>query len=208
MNWFFHRVYWTGWIAHHHRRRKKLLDSAGEVALRRTILGLALLGFTSVYREGFEVVLFLQSLRLEYGAEVVLQGVALGLFFTAIVGVITFRLSRRLPYRRMLTVTGVMLGFVLLVMVGENVQEMQLAGWIGTTPIGIDIPGWVGTWFAIFPNVESFVAQGLAAALVVGSYLLAEEVRVKRPRRRGEKAAERATVPPPRPIGASEPEAA
>ena len=23
MNWFFHRVYWTGWIAHHNRRRKR-----------------------------------------------------------------------------------------------------------------------------------------------------------------------------------------
>ena len=29
MNWFFHRVYWTGWIAHHHRRRRKLLASTG-----------------------------------------------------------------------------------------------------------------------------------------------------------------------------------
>lgn len=25
MNWFFHNVYWTGWIAHHHRRRRRLL---------------------------------------------------------------------------------------------------------------------------------------------------------------------------------------
>ena len=25
MNWFFHKVYWTGWIAHHHRRRRGLL---------------------------------------------------------------------------------------------------------------------------------------------------------------------------------------
>ena len=29
MNWFFHRVYWTGWIAHHHRRRRKLLAGTG-----------------------------------------------------------------------------------------------------------------------------------------------------------------------------------
>src|SRR5271165_579862 len=74
MNWFFHRVYWTGWIAHHHRRRKRLLDGAGEAGMRRTMLGLALLGFTSVYREGFEVVLFLQNLRLRYGSTRVLEG--------------------------------------------------------------------------------------------------------------------------------------
>jgi high-affinity Fe2+/Pb2+ permease len=29
----------------------------------RVLLGLALLGFTSVYREGFEIVIFLQNLR-------------------------------------------------------------------------------------------------------------------------------------------------
>ena len=39
------------------------------------LLGLALLGFTSVYREGFEVVLFLQTLREQVGSSVVLEGV-------------------------------------------------------------------------------------------------------------------------------------
>ena len=28
MNWFFHRVYWTGWMSNHHRRRR-LLDTVG-----------------------------------------------------------------------------------------------------------------------------------------------------------------------------------
>ena len=29
MNWFVHKVYWTGWIAKHHRQRRKLLGRAG-----------------------------------------------------------------------------------------------------------------------------------------------------------------------------------
>jgi high-affinity iron transporter len=41
----------------------------------------------------------------------------------------------------------------------------------------------VGLWFALFPTVEGIAAQALAAALVIGSYFLAEYVRVKRPRR-------------------------
>ena len=40
------------------------------------VLGLALLGFTCVYREGFEIVLFLQSLRLKEGSGVVAAGAA------------------------------------------------------------------------------------------------------------------------------------
>ncbi len=166
-------------------------------ATRRTLRGLALLGFTSVYREGFEVVLFLQALRLRYGSGVVLEGVALGLVFVAVDRVPDLRPAGEAArtdgcwWR-----PGVMLGVVLLVMVGESVQELQQAGWIGTTSLHVAIPGWMGLWFSIFPNVQTVVAQAAAAALVLGSYFLAEELKVRRPRRRGAQPAVRATAPP------------
>src|SRR6185295_4017154 len=179
MNWFFHKVYWTGWISHHNKRRRGLLSSDPDTNQRRLLLGLALLGFTSVYRECFEVVIFLQNLRELYGAGVVLEGVTIGLLFTAAVGVLTFALHQRLPYKRLLIITGGLLVFVLFVMVGEEVNEMQLAGWIGTTDISwLHIPGWAGTWFSLFPNVQTLVAQGLALVLVLGSYVAAQEIRV------------------------------
>jgi high-affinity iron transporter len=196
MNWFFHRVYWTGWISNHHRRRRRILDRAGIDPKRATILGLILLGFTSVYREGFEVVLFLQNLRLAYGAAAVLEGAALGLALTAAVGVLTFLAHRHLNYKRMLVLTGILLGVVLIVMVGESVQEMQLAGWLPTTEIPLSIPGWVGLWFAVFPTAEGLVAQLLAAALVIGSYYGAEYLKVRRPRASGERAARRPDAAP------------
>jgi high-affinity iron transporter len=201
MNWFFHKLYWTGWISHHHKRRRGLLgsldgDDDGTLT-RATLLGLGLLGFTSVYREGFEVVIFLQGLRERFGSSVVLEGVVLGLLFTAAVGVLTFSLHQRLPYKKLLIITGAMLVVVLWVMVGEEVNEMQLAGWIGTTPIpGLSIPGWAGTWFSVFPNVETIAAQVFALVLVLGSYVAAQYVRIWRPRRRGEQVARRAEAPP------------
>ena len=138
---------------------------------------MALLGFSSLYREGFEIVLFLQSYRLKLGGQPVLYGVSVGLFFTTLVGLLTFGLRQRLPYRKMLVVTGVLLGVVLLVMVGEQAQEMQLAGWLPTTPLpmleGL-IPSWVQLWFAVFPTVETLLSQALAATIVIGSYLVAE----------------------------------
>jgi high-affinity iron transporter len=181
MNWFFHKIYWTGWISAHNRRRRRLTEGG---AGNRALFGLAILGFTAVYREGFEIVLFLQNLRIKAGSETVLEGVALGLALTVAVGVLTFVLQQRLPYKRMLVATGVLLGFVLLVMVGESVQELQLAGWLPTHSIGVEFPGFVGLWFALFPTVEGIAAQLAAAALVIGSYFLAEHVRVRRPRAR------------------------
>ena len=178
MNWFFHKIYWGGWMTMHNRRKKDLIESASdpEVSKASLLWGLGLLGFTSLYREGFEVVLFLQSYYLRMGGKAVLGGALLGLFFTGIVAVLTFVAHRKLPYRKMLVLTGVMLGVVLLVMVGEQAQEMQLAHWIPTTPINALtnlIPPWMGLWLSIFPTVETLTAQSLAAIVVIGSYFLA-----------------------------------
>jgi high-affinity iron transporter len=180
MNWFFHKIYWGGWIRAHNRRRKALLESAQavEISPRHLWWGLILLGFTSLYREGFEVVLFLQSYNLRLGGGVVLKGALLGVTLTGMVAVLTFVLQQRLPYRKMLITTGILLGVVLLVMVGEQAQEMQLAHWIPTTPISQlenVIPAWVGMWFAVFPTVETLVAQLIAAVLVIGSYYAARQ---------------------------------
>jgi len=179
MNWFFHKIYWGGWIRAHNRRRKALLENARggiEISQRHLWWGLILLGFTSLYREGFEVVLFLQSYNLRLGGGVVLKGALLGIVLSGIVAVLTFVLQQRLPYRKMLITTGILLGVVLLVMVGEQAQEMQLAHWIPTTQISQlanVIPPWMGMWFAIFPTVETLVAQLIAAVLVIGSYYAA-----------------------------------
>lgn len=180
MNWFFHKLYWTGWISLHNRRKRELLKDAetDNRSQQAVLYGMALLGFTSFYREGVEVVLFLQSYRLKLGGESVFYGVVLGLLFTGAVAVLTFAAHRKLPYKKMLVLTGVMLGVVLLVMVGEQAQEMQLAHWLPTTAIPWltnVIPAWMGLWFSVFPTVETLAAQAIAGGLVIGSYFVARQ---------------------------------
>jgi high-affinity iron transporter len=175
MNWFFHKIYWTGWISLHTKRKRKLLQAAElkSDSSTRVWVGMALLGFTSFYREGFEVVLFLQRYRLKLGDEPVLYGVIIGCVLTAIVAVLTFLAHRKLPYKRMLVFTGILLGIVLLVMVGEEAQEMQLAGWLATTQLpwlARVIPAWMGVWFSVFPTVQTIAAQGLACCFVLGCF--------------------------------------
>lgn len=178
MNWFFHKLYWTGWISIHNKRKHELIKGAAEelTSRRRLLYGMALLGFTSFYREGVEVVLFLQSYRLKLGGKPVLYGVLLGLLFTGMVAALTFVAHQKLPYKKMLVLTGVMLGAVLLVMVGEQAQEMQLAHWLPTTQIpwlANVIPAWMGLWFSVFPTVQTLAAQAIAGVAVVGSYFVA-----------------------------------
>src|SRR4029450_12004581 len=81
--------------------------------------------------------------------------------------------QQRLPYRKMLITTGILLGVVLLVMVGEQTQEMQLAHWIPTTEItSLEnyMPPWLGLWFAVFPTVETLVAYFIAPVLLMAPY--------------------------------------
>lgn len=180
MNWFFHKIYWTGWISLHNRKKQKLTGNKDESLKTGTFWSLFILGLTSVYREGFEVVLFLQNLRLKVGSDIILQGTLIGLALTMIVGVLTFLAQRRLPHKKMLVFTGALLVVVLAVMVGETIQEMQQAGWISTTTLNINIPDWAGVWFCIFPTVETLSFQALAVIYVLGSYFAARYLTKKK----------------------------
>jgi high-affinity iron transporter len=184
LNWFFHKVYWTEWIAGHRKRGKELTAGAmaGAAAGSATVAGLYVLGFTSVFREGMETVLFLQALQLASGTAVVVAGVALGLVGTALVGLATFKLEQKLPYKKMLIVTGVLIAFVLFVMVGNTARSMQGVGWLPVHSLDIDFPLWMGTWLGIYPTVETLGAQLLALGFVIGSYYAAEWYRKNKAR--------------------------
>jgi high-affinity iron transporter len=195
LNWFFHRVYWTEWIAGHRKRGKAIAAGGGVTA--GAMLGLYLVGFTSVFREGFETVLFLQALELSSGTGIVLAGVSLGLVATAIVGAVTFALERRLPYKKMLVVTGVLIAVVLMVLVGNTVRTLQGVGWLGITPVDVALPLWMGTWLGVYPTVETLGAQLASLVFVIGSYYAAEWVRKRRPRRKARARQAQAPVPSP-----------
>ena len=184
LNWFYHRVYWQENLQDLHRRKRRILVGGSVGLLSAQAIGLVLLGFSSVYREGFETVLFLQALTLEAGAWTVLQGVLLG--FAAVVGVffLVIALERRLPHKKMLVATGVLITWVLVILVGQTVQTMQVVGWVSVTPIQeLQLPYWSGVWFGLYPTWEGLTAQFAAALFVVGSYVAAEAVRRRRRQR-------------------------
>lgn len=172
MNWFFHKVYWTRWISKHHTKRRAVIGGVAGQSL-----GLVTLGFTSVFREGAETVLFLQALTLDSGTAVVIEGTALGLLGTFIVGALVIALQKKLPHKRMLMVTGLMIAFVLVVMVGTTTHVMQAVGWMPITPLhGLVVPYWMSVWFGIYPTWQSVLLQVVALIAVIGSYIAAEYV--------------------------------
>jgi high-affinity iron transporter len=188
-NWFFHRVYWSEWLGRFHRRRKALerFDRFGFVSGQ--LVGFALLGLTSVYREGFETVLFLQNLQVSAGSQATVLGIAIGLAGTLAVGFVTFKLERKLPYKKMLIATGVLIGLVLAVMVGTTVHSLQGLGWVGSTPTGFTLQPWWGQWLGVYATWQGIGAQLAALLAVYGSYAAARQVQGRRRRRAAPEAA-------------------
>lgn len=177
-NWFFHDIYWKDWMSHFHRQKKRLIGGA-----MGQWLGLATLGFASIFREGFETILFLQALVLEAGLQIVLGGVAIGLALTLLVGVAVFALQAKLPHKKMLILTGILIVLVLVQMVGKTVNILHILGWLPLHPIRAlapSLPYWTGMWFGLYATWEGILLQLAAGLFTIGSYLVAETLHQRR----------------------------
>jgi high-affinity iron transporter len=128
------------------------------------------LGFTAVYREGFETVLFYQALSIF--AKGLGIYVALG-FATAVVahGAVAYavlRLGRRIPVKPLLTTGASILLLLSVTFAGNAVRSLQGADWVSVTPVAGDwarLPVFVAELTGIHPTREGLTVQ--AALLVV-----------------------------------------
>jgi high-affinity iron transporter len=145
---------------------------------------LAVLGLTSVYREGFETVLFVQNLQVSAGTNACVPGSGIGLAGTPAVGVVTLRLQRKLPYQKMLIATGVLIAVVPAVMTGTTAHVLQGLGRLPGTPASFSLAIWADSWLGLYATWEGLACQLAALLAVLGSYFVAREVQVRAPQRR------------------------
>ncbi len=168
-NWVFHKMYWVGW-------NSKLRDlSKSAKAVRAPIwevFALLGVGFLTVYREGFETTIFMQSLVLEGSGSSVLLGVLAGFAFIGTVGMLIMFFGAKLPYRKLLIVTGVLVVSIMVAFLGSAVRLFQTVGWLPVHPLpGLDLPNWVGVWLGIYPSWEGILIPPLALVYVGGAWL-------------------------------------
>jgi high-affinity iron transporter len=195
-NWVFHKMYWVGWNA----RLRDLSKSAQAV---RTpfweISALLGVGFLTVYREGFETTIFMQSLVLEGSASSVLLGVAAGFVFIGTIGMLILFFGAKLPYRKLLVVTGVLVVSIMVTFLGSAVRLFQTVSWLPVHPLpGLSLPNWLGVWFGIYPSWEGVLIPPLALVYVGGAWLYAK-IAAKRAQQK------HAGAPPVRPVPISRP---
>jgi high-affinity iron transporter len=130
-------------------------------------------GFLTVYREGFETALFLQSLLLEGNIPAVAIGGGAALFSIVIVGLLTFTFGLKLPYRKLLVVTGFLVVAIMTSFIGQTVRLFQTVGWLAVHPIpNVHIPDWAGLWLGLYPSWEGLCIPPLALVYVGGAWLI------------------------------------
>lgn len=168
-NWIFHKAYWVQWNSRL-RSLSKAVDAGG--GGRWTTLAMVGVGFLTIYREGFETVLFLQSLILEGGFKTVAIGLVAGGGVIATAGFAIFAIGARLPYRKLLVYTGVLVATILVTFLGSTVRLFQTVGWMPIHPItDLDIPTWMGTWLGLYPSWEGLLVPPLGLVYVGGAWL-------------------------------------
>lgn len=168
-NWVFHRFYWVGWNT---KLRSLSKAAQGVRSTRWESFALLGVGFLTVYREGFEMALFLQSLLLEGGWMPVATGGAAALGCLALVGFLTFRYGMKLPYRKLLIITGVLVVSIMTTFLGSTVRLFQTVGWMPIHPIPhLSFPNWVGVWLGLYPSWEGILIPPLALVYVGSAWL-------------------------------------
>jgi high-affinity iron transporter len=158
------------------RRRMEFMKArtAGAIAAG-SALAFAGLGFTAVFREGFETVLFYQALILF--AQGLLEWVALGALAAAValvfVGWAVLKLGKRLPVKQLLLAGASMLLLLSVAFAGNAVRSLQEGDWISVTPIDggwARLPVFLAELTGIHPTREGiFVQLVLLGVYIVGA---------------------------------------
>jgi high-affinity iron transporter len=145
---------------------------AGAVAAGGS-LAFAGLGFTAVYREGFETVLFYQALTLF--AEGLILWVVLGAVAAALalagIGYAIFVLGKKLPIKPLLVAGASILLVLSVAFAGNAVRALQEGAVIAVTPIEdgwARLPIFLAELTGIHPTVQGIAVQ----AALLGIYVL------------------------------------
>jgi high-affinity iron transporter len=155
--WLVSRLEHRRWMEFMRARTASAIAAGGALAF-------AGLGFTAVYREGFETVLFYQALTLF--AEGLILWVVLGAVTAALalagVGYAIFGLGRRLPLKPLLIGGVCVLLLLSVAFAGNAVRSLQEVDMIDATPIDggwARLPVFLAELTGIHPTTEGMAVQ-------------------------------------------------
>tara|TARA_R110002073_G_scaffold36281_1_gene105622 strand:+ start:1750 stop:3669 length:1920 start_codon:yes stop_codon:yes gene_type:complete len=149
--WLHNKTSAAGW--------QRFIQGSVKAALnRRTLWGLAVLSFISVYREVFETILFYQALWAQtasHSGNSVIMGFLAAIFVLLVVTWLVVKYSVRLPLRQFFGGTSALLLILSFIFAGKGIAALQEAGKISQTFMQFPSIEWLG----VFPTLEGLALQ-------------------------------------------------
>ena len=142
---------------------KRRFESIGQAQRYAVLFGIS---FAAVYREAFEIVLFLRVIALESTSSTAigvgaLAGTGLCIGLAALIR----RVGRRINPSMFLATSGALLCALAIILTGKGVRSLQEAGMVGVTTIPLPRIDWLG----IYPTLQTASAQLLVIGIIVGT---------------------------------------
>jgi high-affinity iron transporter len=163
--WIFHNTYSKGWVEYAKELTEKSMKSG-------SLWILLFIGFIVVYREGFETVLFYETLANESDPQAVWFGFLSGLLFILIVSVAIVKGIKKLPINIFFSITGIFLSLLAVIFTGSGIRGLQTANVLSATPSDY-LQEWqvMRDFFGYSPTLETTLSQVGVLVLLFGFYL-------------------------------------
>lgn len=165
---------WAGYWLHNNSNARKwqrfIKEKIGVYLEKDKMFGLAAFSFMVVFREVFEVILFLKAISLEADAN---NQSAIGLgSITAVVilFVIAFffmKYSSKIPIRQLFLYSSWLVVLLAFILTGKGIHSLQESGLISIHAL----PSWIqADWLGIYSTIESVLGQIILIIIVLIAY--------------------------------------
>ncbi|MEY2442144.1 MAG: high-affinity iron transporter [bacterium] len=158
-----------------------------------SVVSLVLIGFTSVYREGFESVLFFQALS-SFGKGLgiwVGAGAAAGAAVLCVLATLIFKYGKKLPVKTFLTTAVLFVMATSVAFLGNAISALQIADVVSFTRLESwpHLPIFLAQATGYSPTQETVLAQALLSAVYISGAVWVFGIRPRRARAAAPKAA-------------------
>jgi high-affinity iron transporter len=159
--WLVSKIEATKWQSYITGKMQKAVTTGSAFSL-------SMVAFLSVYREGFETVLFYKALYLYAGDTTagILPGFIVGCIVLAVIYFLINQLGMRIPVKWFFVITSVFLYYMAFMFMGKGLHELQMGGVLSLTGADFvpEIP-----WLGMYPTWETFIGQMIMVVAYAGA---------------------------------------